>query len=311
VADDEDSGLPIPPGTMTVVGALIKAAGDNPSVKAAGGELGKTAHTIAKTINIALLPLAAINFGYDKAREYFETRFSSDLEEKLRDVAQDEIIQPKPSLAGPILQGLAFSHDESTLKDMYLHLLASAMTKKEASRAHPAFAEIIKQLTAEEAASLLGALSPPDSKAIVQVRLQSGGPGGGYRILLNHLMAVTDVTTRNPIEVPNLPEMVDNWIRLGLVAVSYTEWQLSSPGFNPYAWADQRPEVQRLRTAYAQPVSAGTEAGTVQPKGKAVVATPGIFRLTAFGTAFANTVGVQKMFHEALARDDKAQGPAV
>ncbi len=35
---------------ITTIGEIIKVAGDNPDAKAAGNELGKTAHTLTKTI---------------------------------------------------------------------------------------------------------------------------------------------------------------------------------------------------------------------------------------------------------------------
>jgi hypothetical protein len=66
--------------------------------------------TIAKAINVVLLPIAAINFGYERARDYFQSRFESDLREKLADVPSDDVVEPKPPLAGPVMQGLAFSN---------------------------------------------------------------------------------------------------------------------------------------------------------------------------------------------------------
>jgi hypothetical protein len=105
------------------------------------------------------------------------------------------------------MQGLAFSHDEQALRDMYLNLLATAMNRRDAESAHPAYVEIIKQLTAEEAQTLCSALSPPLDKEIVQVRLELQGPPVGWRVLINHLMAVTDAVTRQPIENPKLPAM--------------------------------------------------------------------------------------------------------
>jgi hypothetical protein len=91
--DSESGALP---NAISVVGALIGAAADNPSVKAAGAELGKAAHTVAKTINIALLPLAALNFGYDRARRYFEERFTDDMEERLAGVQVGPMFPNRP-----------------------------------------------------------------------------------------------------------------------------------------------------------------------------------------------------------------------
>lgn len=135
----------------TLVGEIIKAAGDNPKVKEAGNNLGETAVTLTRTINNVLLPLAAVNYAFDKARKYFEDRFEKDLAGKVAKIPLEEIIEPKASIAGPTLQGLAFTHEEGELKDMFLNLLASAMDARIADAAHPAYVEIIKQLTPAEA----------------------------------------------------------------------------------------------------------------------------------------------------------------
>jgi len=66
----------------TLLGEIIKVSGDNPDVKEAGNNLGKTALTITKTINNALLPLAAVNFAFEKARKYFSEEFQQDLSKK-------------------------------------------------------------------------------------------------------------------------------------------------------------------------------------------------------------------------------------
>ena len=60
---------------VSVIVEVIKAAGDNPKVKEAGGELGKTALTLTKAINNILLPVAAVNFAFDKAKMYFANQF--------------------------------------------------------------------------------------------------------------------------------------------------------------------------------------------------------------------------------------------
>jgi hypothetical protein len=59
---------------VSVAGELITAAGDNPDVKEAGRELGHAALIVAKTIKNSVLPLAAINYAIDKARDYFNGR---------------------------------------------------------------------------------------------------------------------------------------------------------------------------------------------------------------------------------------------
>lgn len=88
------------------------------------------------------------------AEKYFEKDFYTDVAGKLKDVDEDDMQPPKPSVAVPAMQGLALSFDEPSLKDAYLSLLATDSTTSKSGSAHPSFAEILKQLPAQEAEML-------------------------------------------------------------------------------------------------------------------------------------------------------------
>ena len=238
----EDEPLKSAKDDVSLVAEIIKAAGDDPKVKEAAGNLGQTAVTLTKTINNALLPLAAINFAFDKARAYFSGQFQQDLAQKAATIPPENIIEPKASVAGPTLQGLAFTHEEPNLKEMYLNLLATAMDSRVAAVAHPAFVEIIRQLDSEDARLIRGALQSRSAIPIVQI-LSKKKEGSGYTVLLRHLLNLTDTVTGAAAEDARLPAMVDNWIRLGLVEVAYDKFLTTA---ERYAWAEQRPEFIRL-----------------------------------------------------------------
>jgi hypothetical protein len=238
---DEDP-IEIARDGVSLVSEIIKAAGDSQEVKEAASNLGKTAVTLTKTINNALLPLAAINFAFDKAKEYFSSQFKSDLAEKAAEIPLENIIEPKASVAGPALQGLAFTHEEKNLKEMYLNLLATAMDNRVSEDAHPAFVEIIKQLNGTEADLIRGILTSKNPIAIVQIKSELID-GSGHFILINHVMHTRNIDTQQAVEIPRFAAMVDNWIRLGLVEVTYSSF-LTDP--NEYSWVEQRPEYIRL-----------------------------------------------------------------
>ena len=229
---------------VALVGEILKAAGENPNVKEAGSNLGQTALTITKTINNALLPLAAVNFAFDKARRYFAERFQEDISRKASAIPVGDMVEPKASIAGPALQGLAFTHEEPNLKDMYLSLLATAMDGRVAPKAHPAFVEIIKQLNSEEASLLRGLLNIDGSVPIAEVRISEVGQQG-WRVLTTHLMNLCNLTDGTPVETPRNAAMVDNWLRLGLVEVDYGKQLI---GVDAYAWVEKRPEYFNLRS---------------------------------------------------------------
>jgi hypothetical protein len=260
---------------ISIAAEVIKAAGDDPQVKAAANNLGQTAVTLTRTINNVLVPLAAINFAFDKARTYFSGTFQEEIAVKAEAIPAEHIVEPKASIAGPTLQGLAFTHEEPNLKEMYLSLLATAMDGRTAAIAHPAFVEIIKQLDSEDARLIDAVLKSQSAMPIIQIRRNLKN-GSEFILLAQHLLNLHDTTTGNPVEDPIHPAMVDNWIRLGLVEVAYDRHLAD---ITKYAWATQRPEFLRL------------SQGTQTDKEK-VEYTKGILQRTELGKRFANAIGL-------------------
>ncbi|MBN9340262.1 MAG: DUF4393 domain-containing protein [Comamonadaceae bacterium] len=257
---------------VEVLSEVIKLAGDDPNVKKAGSELGKTALTITRTINNALLPLAAVNFAFEKARKYFADRFDQDLQEKANNIPPEELIEPKASVAGPALQGLAFAHEEEGLKSLFLELLAGAMDRRKASVVHPAFVEIVKQLEAEEARHLQAILKTDILPIGTLVRQHK--TNGSQITLRRHVLQMTN--GENPVIVEGLGAMVDNWNRLGLVTVSYTDTLTDE---RQYEWLSARPELS------AQPPESESSEFQVQW-------VRGILYPTELGKRFARAVGL-------------------
>lgn len=270
----EDSSVKVAKDSIALVGEVIRAAGDSPQVKEAANNLGQTAVTLTKTINNALLPLAAINYACDKAREYFAKEFVQDIAAKAEAIPPEHIVEPKASIAGPTLQGLAFSHEEENLKEMFLNLLATAMDGRAASVAHPAFVEVVKQLDSEDARLVRTALRSASAIPIIQLRYRNDD-GSGYHVSVPHILDLHDVDTGEPVVNKSLPAMIDNWVRLGLVTVDYGT-HLVSP--DRYSWAEQRPEFLQ---GLSNPLD-----------GKTLTYQKGIMQRTEFGIRFAKAVGL-------------------
>ncbi len=162
-------------------GKVYDAVKYDPGMTVAKQQLVKTATTLTKAINVALLQIAALNYGYEKAKAYFTEKFESEMNEKASTIPPDQVVEPKASVAGPALQGLAFSHEEPDLKEMYLNLLKSAMDGRMAEQAHPAFVETIRQLTADEARLLKLVLECNSPLPIVEIRISFEDRGGMAR----------------------------------------------------------------------------------------------------------------------------------
>lgn len=281
---DDESPIASVKTAAQVVGEIVKTAGDTPEAKEAARQLGRAAVTITKAVNVFLLPLAAMNFAVEKARAYFESgKFAADFGNVAIDIPPENLVEPKGSLAGPLLQALAFSHEEHELRQMYLRLLAAGMDKRTQQIAHPSFVEIIKQLNAQEAAFLASLKWSRWNHTIVELRLRVSSRFSmklGYQVLHTHLFyrAMKDGT---PIESADTAVMIDNLCRLGLVRVTYGvsagDSETAQDADELYSWVDSRPEFLRLK----------------QEHGSRLIVVRGILAPTEFGVGFAAAVGIQ------------------
>jgi len=178
-------------------------------------EIGKALQTVAKTVNVALAPISMLVWGYDQINDFV----SSKVAERLKNVPPQNIVTPKPNVAGPALESLRYTGHEPSLSELYANLLAAAMDKETASGAHPAFVEIIKQLTPDEA-KLVRLFVFPRAMPLLTVRWDYKNPtpekSGGIDVLVNFSFLGKEAK----LEFPHLTQTyIDNLCRLGLADV--------------------------------------------------------------------------------------------
>jgi len=108
-------------------------------------KVGEALSTVLNTANLILLPLKLIN---EKSRIYFKDnikRYSEKIEKK------DLTIIPVPEIVGlPILDKLTYINQKE-LSETFLNLLTKATFKETIDLVHPAFLNILNNLSAEEA----------------------------------------------------------------------------------------------------------------------------------------------------------------
>jgi hypothetical protein len=159
-----------------------------------------------------------------------------------------------------------------------LSSFASATDTQRAGNAHPSFAQIIKQLSPREAALLnivLPALEPNGLPMIGARLIVDTIEPDEFVPLTRYMLNLID-DDGVPVVEPMLATWIDNWARLGLVVADYTSFRAAD---DAYAWAEQRPELMGLRSAY------DTCASRVELE-------QGVLRPTDFGTCFRVAVTV-------------------
>lgn len=203
--------------------------------------------------------------------DYFATQLEDDLARHFSHIPEENLTTPKLAIAGPAFEGIRYTADEPDLREMYLKLLATASDTTTADHAHPAFAEVIRQLSADEARALRVVLSVAPHYPLVEFRLElppkEEGSSGGFQVVAHNVIS-TRVVTNALSEEPTSTQL-RNWSRLGLVDLEYGV-HLNDPQM--YEWADTDERAAPYRTQY----------------GDRLVNEKGLLRVTDFGRSFAS-----------------------
>jgi Abortive infection alpha len=252
-------------GEIVAAGKATKAAGkklfaEDEKTKDVLLRLGETtppmkAAAYTRAVRIAAVERAKLQIRkpfllmFGVPHEWLKNEFWQEFADKTADIPDEHFITPAPGVAVPALQGLSYTFEEPNLKDMFLSLLATASDDRRAGQAHPAFAEIIKQLSPDEAQVLNAVLGSgrqhPIARLVDKPVDLIGSPAENFTVLVPHLLNLAR-RSGELVEEPRMSMWVDNWIRLGLVEIAYDEYV---SGENRYDWVKSRPEYVSLSTS--------------------------------------------------------------
>lgn len=156
-------------------------------------------------------------------REYAVKEVEALLESKLQNVNPETIVTPEPYVAVPALQSVSYSMDSEHLRNMYANLLSKAMLLNIKNDVHPAFIEIIKQLSPNDAILLKEIVSfdgsiPAASLSICLRQDDSCEDEDSFK-------KIPSVPIITPLQIDNISEdeqfiSLDNLNRLGIINLS-------------------------------------------------------------------------------------------
>jgi hypothetical protein len=227
----------------------------HPAAKELGLVLGRTVHD-------ALAPLRGLLWGW----EQIEEQFIPALIERLGRVPKERIVTPPLPVAGLALEAMRFTGAEPSLRDLYAKLLATAMDRETAERAHPAFADIIRQLTPDEA-KILSILSVLAMRPVISIYAFVGDGGAREEVLRHFSLLGMDGGCKYGHLVP---QYLDNLCRLGLTVIPP---MMRYPDLAVYEPLESHPEVMSVMAKIAA-------------DGKALLIEHQVLNVTAFGAQF-------------------------
>ncbi|CAK8724281.1 hypothetical protein KKHLCK_13885 [Candidatus Electrothrix laxa] len=186
------------------------------AIQPAAQQLGEALETISKSFNLLLLlPLKLTN-------SFIEEK----LPEKLKKIPPDRIQLPDPSIAIPVLQGININYNHEILRELFLELLTTAMDKNKSSIAHPCLAEIIKQISPDEAKIIKHLSLFDDYPNICNIIIQEREGYGAHTSSLDQLHKLIISTFKkscNDLELENKNNIelyYENLTRLKIIKIS-------------------------------------------------------------------------------------------
>ena len=191
------------------------------------------------------------------------------VKEKIKAIPEEKLVEPEPYVAIPAMQQLSYCVNNEELRELYANLLVSSMNADKKWQVHPAFVDIIKQLTPDEA-KFIRNLQPFVShyNALVDVRIEYDQNGSGRTIISNFTNVGLD-----KIDCPqNIGSYIDNLERLKLICIPPTMSLTNKDLYEP------------LKTHYLLTNSLPKQLGPNQK----ICYDYKVFNLTNFGFDFVN-----------------------
>ena len=215
--------------------------------------------------------------------------------QKLKDVPEEKIVSPEPYVAVPALQAISYCMDSEELREMFANLLATAMNADTKDDAHPAFVEIIKQLSPLDA-KILKHFNTLENRLLplCQIRVQKYSPSKnvdlgigphpfkdmteGFDVLSNFLI-IDEISSESKL----IATSFDNLNRLGIVFPKHGHTLSDINKYKPFI---SHPTVLKYLDEFEQKKS--TDAGFTE--GKEVVLIRSLFRITDFGISLFKAI---------------------
>lgn len=153
------------------------------------------------------------------------------IQEKVAQIPEEKLSEPEPAIAVPALQQLSYCYDSQELREMYANLLVSSMNVDTKYEVHPAYVDIIKQLTPDEAKLLKRIFQIKDDCPLISVRRYNAD--NSYNEVIRNFSTIAFDACEKPL---NIYAYLDNLERLKLIDIPYggyiTDNQIYKPLIN-------------------------------------------------------------------------------
>jgi len=235
--------------------------------------LGKRAGKLTAYVGDKLLGMLEWSvFGIERVAEWVHVAVS----ERLKNLPEEKLAEPNPRIAVPAVQALTYSMGEEHIREMFANLLAADMNSDLKESAHPAFVEIIKEMTPVDARLLDRLRKSPE----VEFKVRIGMPRKWNELGIEYSFQIEGMA------VPQIAASISNLERLGLIYLNRGEAPIRSElEEREKAIGEAYKHVEEQLEQAKQALKSHPEMLATMPNGKVFSSKSGIF-LTPLGHMF-------------------------
>lgn len=178
-----------------------------PVTKAVGNGIGDI-------VELVFSPFRFFKEGVNLFFGHFIKVFKKELDEKEKSIPADKKIEPDFHAVSMALDNSKFCITNDELRKMFVNLIGNTMNTDKKDIAHPAFSEIIKQMTTLDA-KILEIFKNKSEQPIVEIRAKNDN--GSYKTLCDKFL----ITEINNFNFESSLISISNLERLGLLDITY------------------------------------------------------------------------------------------
>lgn len=184
--------------------------------------INTTLNKPANTLGEKLSDLLEIIFGgitYKKKeltykRDLHFQMFKETLTKKVEAIPEEKRVEPKESIIGPVLEAAKYRIDSDELRDMFAELIASSLNEDKQEWIHPAFIDILQNISPNDAKTLLQLKAWKDTHLVPVISI-----GEKVMSIPNNLNHYCFLVEEYGIDQANI--ILFSLIRNGLIELNY------------------------------------------------------------------------------------------
>lgn len=153
--------------------------------------------------NTVLYPMQKYNlYAKNKLENY-----ALELQKRAQGIPKENLTFPRVNIIGPTFDGLKYNLDEEHIKEIFTNILISDMDNRKQNKVLPAYIEITKQLSKQDAMFLKNFENRDSNTFALVIPEYNVIPGGSISLGKELIFAKEEIITLNDLVIDNLERL--------------------------------------------------------------------------------------------------------